>query len=187
MEIMTAAAANEDLRYPLGEFDPGIEITGDRRAEFIETIRFLPEKLAAAVAGLTDEQLDTPYRPGGWTVRQTVHHVADSHINSLCRFKLALTEENPLIRQYYEDLWAELADSRLPIDVSLKILEGIHRRWTVLLESLTDEDFNRKLRHPESGEWTVGKFLALYAWHSRHHTAHITSLRERNGWVSQSS
>jgi uncharacterized damage-inducible protein DinB len=182
MENTTAAVVNEDLRYPVGEFDKNIEITPEKRLEFIQTIKDLPEKLAEAVAGLSEEQLDTPYRPKGWTVRQTVHHVADSHINSLCRFKLAMTEENPTIRPYFEDRWAELADSRLPVEVSLKIIEGIHRRWVVLLESLTDEDFQKPLIHPESGAWTVDGFLALYAWHSRHHTAHITKLRERRGW-----
>jgi uncharacterized damage-inducible protein DinB len=182
MENTTVAAASEDLRYPIGQFDKNIEITPEKRAEFIQTIAELPDKIKEAVEGLTDEQLDTRYRPEGWTVRQTVHHVADSHIKSICRFKLAMTEENPLIRAYFEDLWAELADSRLPIDISLNILEGIHARWTVLLKSLTDEDFKRPLRHPESGEWTVEQFLALYAWHSLHHTAHITSLRKRSGW-----
>lgn len=182
MENMTAEAASKDLRFPVGEFDKNIEITPGIREEFIEVIKDLPEKMAEAVEGLNEEQIDTPYRPGGWTVRQTVHHVADSHINSLCRFKLALTEENPTIRPYFEDRWAELADSRLPVDVSLKLLEAIHRRWVVLLESMTDEDFKKTLIHPDSGAWTVEKFLALYAWHSRHHTAHITKLRERNGW-----
>jgi uncharacterized damage-inducible protein DinB len=182
MEIMTVAVANNDLRYPIGEFDSGIEITPELRQELIQTIKDLPAKIAAAVKGLSDEQLNTPYRPEGWTVRQTVHHVADSHINSLCRFKLAMTEENPTIRPYFEDRWAELADSKLPIDVSMKIIEGVHIRWVALLESMTDEDFQRPLKHPDSGEWTVEKFLALYAWHSRHHTAHITRLRERNGW-----
>ena len=182
MENMTAAAEIEDLRYPVGEFDKNIAVSDEKRAEFIQIIRDLPKRITEAIAGLSDEQLDTPYRPEGWTVRQTVHHVADSHINSLCRFKLALTEENPTIRPYFEDRWALLADSRLPVDVSLKIIEGIHLRWVVLLESLTDEDFRKTLVHPESGEWTVEKFLALYAWHSRHHTAHITKLRERSGW-----
>jgi uncharacterized damage-inducible protein DinB len=182
MENTTAAAAINDLRYPVGEFDKNIEITAEKRAEFVRIIADLPRKISEAVSGLTDEQLDTPYRPEGWTVRQTVHHVADSHINSLCRFKLAMTEENPTIRPYFEDRWAELADSKLPVEVSLKIIEGIHRRWTVLLEAMTDEDFRKTLVHPESGEFTIEKLLALYAWHSRHHTAHITRLRERNGW-----
>jgi uncharacterized damage-inducible protein DinB len=182
MENMTAEAASKDLRYPVGEFDKNIEITPEKRSEFIEIIKDLPKKMAQAVEGLSDEQLDTPYRPEGWTLRQTVHHVADSHINSVCRFKLAMTEENPTIRPYFEDRWAELSDSKMPVDVSLKILEGIHRRWAVLLESLTDEDFQKTLIHPESGEFTIEKLLALYAWHSRHHTAHITKLRERRGW-----
>lgn len=172
----------EDLRYPIGKFDKSIDILPEMRTELIQTIADLPKKITEAVEGLTEEQLDTQYRPEGWTVRQTVHHVADSHINSLCRFKLAMTEENPTIRQYYEDRWAELADNQLPIDISLNIIEGVHLRWVTLLNSFTEEDFQRNLRHPESGEWTVEKFLALYAWHSRHHTAHITKLRERNGW-----
>src|SRR5215204_4481607 len=182
MENTTVAAAIEDLRYPVGAFEKPLEVSPEMRAEFIQTIKDLPKKLAESVKGLSDEQLDTPYRPGGWTVRQTVHHVADSHINSLCRFKLALTEENPTIRPYFEDRWAELADSRLPVDVSLRIVEGIHARWVVLLESLTDDDYKKPLVHPDSGEWTVEQFLALYEWHSRHHTAHITHLRERNNW-----
>jgi len=182
MENTTVAAAIEDLRYPIGKFDKNITITPEKRADFIQAIRDLPSKIAKAVEGLSDEQLDTPYRPEGWTLRQTVHHVADSHINSLCRFKLALTEENPTIRPYFEERWAELADSFLPVDVSLRILEGIHARWVVLLESMTVEDFQKPLVHPDSGDWTVEQFLALYAWHSRHHTAQIANLRERMSW-----
>ena len=174
---------SEDLRYPIGKFDSNIEISPEARKNFIQTIEELPNRIRAAVNNLSDEQLDTPYRPDGWTVRQLVHHVADSHLNSICRFKLALTEDVPTIRPYYEDRWAELADSRLPIEDSLKIIEGVHSRWTALLNSMTDKDFQKRLNHPESGEWTLEKFLALYAWHSKHHTAHITSLRERNGWI----
>jgi uncharacterized damage-inducible protein DinB len=173
---------SEDLRYPIGKFDGSREITPELRREFIQTITNLPSKIAEAVENLSDEQLDTEYRPGGWTVRQTVHHVADSHLNSYCRFKLALTEEKPTIRPYYEDRWAELADSKLPVDVSLRLLEDIHKRWVTLLESFTEDDFKRELIHPESGDWTLDKFLGLYDWHSKHHTAHITKLRERNGW-----
>lgn len=169
-----------DPRFPVGKFEHG-EIT-DRRP-LIDVIRDLPKNITAAVAGLNDAQLDTPYREGGWTLRQTVHHVADSHINSLCRFKLALTEDAPpTIRPYYEDRWAELADSSMPIDVSLQIIEGVHARWTALLESMRDEDFDREFIHPETGRWTLQAVLALYAWHSRHHTAHITSTRAREGW-----
>ena len=171
-----------DLRFPIGKFDTAREITPEIRREFIRTIKNLPEKIANAVSNLTDEQLDTQYRLEGWTVRQTVHHVADSHLNSYCRFKLALTEDTPTIRPYYEDRWANLSDSRMPVYVSMKIIEGIHARWSNILEAMSDEDFQRKLNHPETGEWTLEKFLGQYDWHSRHHTAHITYLRERNGW-----
>ncbi len=173
---------SEDLRYPIGKFDANIEVTPEIRKEFVRTIAALPENIRAAIGDLSETQIDTPYRPEGWTVRQLVHHIADSHLNSFCRFKLALTEDVPTIRPYYEDRWARLADSKLPVEDSLKIIEGVHSRWTSLLNSMTNEEFQRKLNHPDSGEWTIEKFLALYDWHSRHHTAHITSLRERNGW-----
>lgn len=173
----------EDLRYPIGEFDRNYKNSVGARQERIETIAELPKRVYEAVAGLDDAQLETPYRPGGWTVRQTIHHLADSHANSLIRFKLTLTEdEPPTIRPYYEDRWAELGDSRLPVDVSLKMLEALHTRWLVLLNSMSESDFQKKFIHPETGEWTLDGALALYAWHSRHHTAHITSLRERRGW-----
>lgn len=174
--------AENNLSYPIGEFDKNIELTPELRKANLQTIADLPATLVKAVEGLTDEQLDTEYRPGGWTVRQVVHHVADSHINSICRFKLALTEDNPTIRPYFEDRWARAEDYKLPIQVSLDILQGIHLRWMTLLNSFSEEDFQRPLIHPDSGQWTVEQFLALYAWHSRHHTAHITSLRERKGW-----
>ena len=177
---MTQPTPEQDLRYPIGQFHPDDATT---RSEHIKTIAELPSKLVASVAGLNDKQLDAPYRPEGWTLRQTVHHVADSHINSLCRFKLALTEdEPPTIRPYYEDRWAELADSKMPVDVSLAIVDGVHRRWVSLLESMSDADYRREFVHPETGKWTLDKVLALYAWHSRHHTAHITTARKRNGW-----
>ena len=171
---------NNDPRFPVGKFD--LDAYADRGAN-LNTIAALPDKLRAAVAGLTEEQLDTPYREGGWTLRQTVHHVADSHINSYCRFKLALTEDEvPTIRPYYEDRWAELADSDLPVETSLAIVDGVHQRWAALLGSMSDEDFAREFKHPETGNWTLEKVLGLYAWHSLHHTAHITSTRERNSW-----
>ena len=173
---------SEDLRFPIGKFDPNFEVTDELRQKFINTISDLYENLFEAVKNLRDAQLDTPYRPEGWTVRQVVHHIADSHLNSYCRFKLALTEDVPTIRPYYEDRWAELEDSKMPIDVSMKIIEGVHSRWTSLLNSMSDEDFKRKLNHPESGEWTLDKFLGLYDWHSRHHLAHITTLAERENW-----
>ncbi|MFZ1699777.1 MAG: putative metal-dependent hydrolase [Pyrinomonadaceae bacterium] len=169
-----------DPRFPIGEFQPGDY--ADQR-ENLQTIANLPSAVATSIAGLSDQQLDTEYRPGGWTVRQTVHHIADSHANSLIRFKLALTEdESPTIRPYYEERWAELGDSKLPVDVSLKMIDAIHTRWSALLASMTDADFEKQFVHPETGPWKLTGALALYAWHSKHHTAHITSLRERNGW-----
>jgi uncharacterized damage-inducible protein DinB len=142
-----------------------------------------PAKLRAAVRGLSNQQLDTPYREGGWTVRQVVHHVPDSHLNSYIRFKWAMTEDEPTIKPYYEDRWAELQDSKVtPIEVSLTLLESLHQRWMLLLRSFREEDWKRKLRHPELGEMTLDHMLSLYAWHGRHHVAHITSLRERMGW-----
>jgi len=174
---------SEDLRFPIGKFDKSIEITAEIRQQLTQIIAELPEKINSATKSLSDAQLDTPYRPGGWTVRQTVHHIADSHLNSFIRFKLALTEDVPTIRPYFEDRWAELADSRMPIDVSIKIIEGIHARWTNLLESMSEKDFNKQLNHPDSGVWTLERMLALYGWHSRHHTAHITNLLEKNNWL----
>ena len=177
---MNTATTEKDLRYPIGKFDPSSY--SDREAN-LKTIRALPQDLRTAVAGLSDQQLDTPYREGGWTLRQTVHHIADSHINSLCRFKLALTEdETPTIVPYYEDRWAELADSKLAVDSSLAIVEGVHQRWATLVESMTEDDFEREFKHPETGNWTLERVLGLYAWHSLHHTAHITRTRDRNGW-----
>lgn len=171
---------SNDPRFPIGKFD----VTNfPSREENATTISKLASQLKAAVDGLSDEQLDTPYREGGWTLRQTVHHIADSHINSFCRFKLAMTEdEAPAIRPYYEERWAELADSGMPVDVSLKIIEGVHSRWRALIDSMTEDDFRREYIHPETGAWTLEKALALYAWHSQHHTAHITATRERHGW-----
>ncbi len=172
----------EDLRYPIGDFDRNFEISPAARQERIQAIRELPSKLAAAVQGLDDRQLDTEYRPGGWTVRQTAHHVPDSHANALIRFKWALTEDSPAIKAYHQDRWAELGDTKLPVDVSLRLVSAIHERWVALLESMTDADFGRTFIHPETGDWTLEGVLALYAWHGRHHSAHITSLRERMGW-----
>jgi uncharacterized damage-inducible protein DinB len=178
--VAAIKAMNNDPRFPIGKFDKS---NYPSRTENKKTIYDLPADLSAAVSGLSDDQLDTPYRDGGWTLRQTVHHIADSHINSFCRFKLALTEdEAPTIRPYYEDRWAKLADNRMPVDVSLKIVEGVHARWAALLDAMTDDDFKREFIHPETGPWTLENVLALYAWHSRHHTAHITSTRKRNAW-----
>jgi uncharacterized damage-inducible protein DinB len=169
----------DELRYPIGRFSPA---AAGSRADQIETLRRLPERLRAVVAGLNDTQLDTPYREGGWTVRQLVHHVADSHANSYVRVKMALTEEDPTITAYDEAAWARLPDSQMPIEVSLPLIEAVHARLVSLLESMSDADYQRTFRHPERGQVTLANNLALYDWHSRHHTAHITRLRERMGW-----
>jgi uncharacterized damage-inducible protein DinB len=172
----------DDLRYPIGRFSaPASSLAGIRAAQ-IHTVRLLPERLRAAVKGLSETQLDTPYREGGWTVRQLVHHVADSHAMAYIRCKLALTENWPTINPYQEAAWANMTDSRLPIDVSLGLIAGLHARWAALLESLKDEDFEKGYNHPERGRQTLADALAMYDWHSRHHTAHITSLRARQGW-----
>jgi uncharacterized damage-inducible protein DinB len=170
------------LRYPVGRFAPPAAATPELRAEQIETLRQLPERLRAAVAGLSDAQLDMPYREGGWTLRQVVHHVADSHMNAYVRFKLAMTEDWPTIKPYDEAAWAGLADSKLPIDASLALIGALHARWVALLESLAPEDFRKGYNHPEMGRQELATVLAIYAWHSRHHTAHITSLRARQSW-----
>ena len=172
-----------DLRYPVGPFAFEGTLTADERKKLINQIAETPERMRAAVAGLSETQLDTPYRPEGWTVRQVVHHVPDSHLNSYMRFKLALTEDHPTIRAYDENLWANLDDARTaPIDISLDLLESLHRRWVLFLRSFKTEDFARTFNHPDLGTVSVDKNLALYAWHGRHHVAHITSLRERMGW-----
>ncbi|QQS43146.1 MAG: putative metal-dependent hydrolase [Acidobacteriota bacterium] len=173
---------SEDLRYPIGDFEMPSASSAKERTEWISTIRDLPGKIAASIDGLSEEQLDTPYRPGGWTVRQVVHHVADSHLNAYCRFKLALTEDNPTIKPYDEKEWAELSDSSMDPSVSLQLIDSVHSRFTNLLENMSESDFSRTLNHPETGDWELSNMLALYSWHSRHHTAHIDSLRERNGW-----
>jgi hypothetical protein len=152
------------------------------RAAHIQTLRLLPERLRAAVAGLSDAQLDTPYREDGWTVRQVVHHLGDSHANAYVRFKLALTEDWPTIKPYDEAAWAKLPDSPASPSDSLGFVEALHGRWVALLESLTDDDFRKGYNHPERGHANLAMVLAMYDWHSRHHTAHITSLRARQGW-----
>ena len=172
-----------ELQYPIGRFEFDSVATQQRVLRAINEIDEAPAKLRAAVEDLTPEQLDTPYRPDGWTVRQVVHHVPDSHLNSYCRLKLALTEDEPTIRAYHEDRWAELADSKVtPIEVSLVLLESLHKRWVGLLKSLDPANFQKTFRHPEIGVVTLAQNTCLYAWHGRHHTAQITSLRERMGW-----
>jgi hypothetical protein len=179
----------EDLRYPIGRLqmeettdEPGDSGLGSRR-EWIDQIERCPAQLRAAVQGLTDEQLDTPYRPGGWTVRQVVHHLPDSHMNAYVRFRLGLTEETPRIKAYLQEPWASLPDARTaPVGLSLDLLDALHRRWVALLRALGPEDFRRTIDHPESGLLTLGQLLSSYAWHGRHHVAHVTSLRGRMGW-----
>ena len=171
-----------DVRYPIGRFRMPASSLPGMRAAHIQVLRDLPERLTAAIEGLDDAQLDTPYREGGWTVRQLVHHVADSHANCYVRFKLALTEDWPTIKGYDEKAWANLADSRMPIDVSLALLTALHARWVSLLESMSEDDFSKGFTHPENGKQNLAVVLAVYDWHSRHHTAHITALRSRQGW-----
>ena len=172
-----------DLRYPIGKFERPAVVTADLRAQCIAEIAAAPARFRQAVAGLSGQQLDTPYRPDGWTVRQVIHHVADSHINSYVRFRLALTENEPAVKGYDEKLWAALPDAAgAPVEISLRLLETLHARWVLLLGSLSDADFRRTFRHSEVGLIDLGTNLALYAWHGRHHAAHIENLRQRMNW-----
>jgi uncharacterized damage-inducible protein DinB len=172
-----------DLRYPIGKFHFDGPLSEEQKKTSLDEIARAPANLRAAVKGMSEAQLDTPYRPGGWTIRQVIHHVPDSHLNSYVRFKLALTEDEPTIKPYAEDRWAELADTKsTPVEVSLTLLDSLLDRWVRLLQSLTAEDWKRTFRHPDLGAMTLEKTLALYAWHGRHHVAHITALRQREGW-----
>ena len=173
----------EDLRYPIGKWQRQPAIDAAERARLIDAIAATPASLRAAVRGLSDGQLDTPYRDGGWTPRQIVHHVADSHMNAYIRFKLGVTENRPAIKTYEESLWAETIDGRTaPVDVSLAIIDNVHLRWVQFLRSIDDADYARALQHPEYGAMTLDDLLQLYGWHGRHHTTHITRLRERKAW-----
>ena len=172
-----------DPRFPIGKFHFDASSTAEQRTQLITNIEQTPAALRSAVQGLSPQQLDTPYREGGWTVRQVVHHVPDSHMNAYVRFKLALTEDEPTIKPYAEDRWADLADTQsTPPDVSLALLESLHHRWVRLLRSLTPDDWKRTFRHPELGVISLERNLALYSWHGKHHVAHVTELRKRMGW-----
>jgi len=173
-----------DLSYPVGRFEYSGPLTAGERDRLIAEIAAAPAAFRAAVEGLTPKQLDTPYRPGGWTVRQVVHHLPDSHMNAFIRFKLGLTQDRPTINPYDQDRWAALADAaHTPVETSLTLLDAVHQRWVVLLRSLDTADFARAVNHPEhSAPLTLDKIVALYAWHGRHHTAHVTGLRHRMGW-----
>ena len=173
----------KDERYPIGKFNPRYSLTSDERGALIDSLKLAPANLRQAVAGLDDEQLDTPYRENGWSVRQVTHHISDSHLNGYTRFKLALTESHPTIKPYREADWAMLEDGRAADpEISIRLLEALHQRWAILLSSLTPIQFARTLTHPESGVLSLDVELQIYDWHGRHHIAHITSLRERQGW-----
>ncbi len=172
-----------DPRYPIGKFTYNGPPTEEERKRLIDILAEAPAALRAAVAGFSPQQMDTPYREGGWTVRQVVHHLPDSHMNAYVRFKLALTEEEPTVKPYAEALWAELTDNHTtPVETSLAMIENLHGRWVQLLIGLTPEQWKRSFRHPEMGVVPLEKSLALYAWHGRHHVAHITELRRKMGW-----
>ncbi|GIN84815.1 putative metal-dependent hydrolase [Heyndrickxia sporothermodurans] len=174
----------DNLQFPIGKFTAPTVYTNELRKEWIQILKETPKRLTEAIANLTPEQLNTPYRPNGWTVLQVVHHLADSHMNSFIRFKLALTENEPTIKPYKENLWANLDDSRnVPSDISLQLLEALHMRWVHLLESISENDYNKMFLHPElNKKISLNETLALYAWHSQHHLAHITSLKVRMNW-----
>jgi uncharacterized damage-inducible protein DinB len=172
-----------DPRYPVGKYQMPSDVSPAKRVDAIQEIAAAPQKMRAAVNGLTDAQLETPYREGGWTVRQVVHHLADSHMNAYIRWRLALTETEPTIKPYEEAAWARLEDAaHAPVEVSLKLLEPLHERWVGLLQSVKPEEFARTFRHPEHGVRSLDWMLFLYAWHGNHHTAHVTELRKQKGW-----
>jgi DinB family protein len=174
---------NNDPRYPIGKFKLDVLPTAEERSNLIADIEKAPSALRSAVSGLAPQQIETPYREGGWTVQQVIHHVPDSHMNAYIRFKLALTEDDPTIKRYEEARWAELEDSlSTPIEVSLSLMDSLHHRWVRVLRSIQPEEWKRTLCHPEMGTLTLDKMLILYAWHGKHHVAHITELRKHKGW-----
>ncbi len=171
------------LKFPIGEYVKTIAPSKEQLALFISDIHLFPQRLREAVESLSQAQLDTRYRADGWTIRQVIHHCADSHMNSFIRFKLALTEDNPTIKPYFEDRWAELIDGKMAIEFSLHILDGLHTRWTALLDSLNEAELARTFRHPEHATpFKIDEYIGMYAWHCNHHLAHITELIKRNNW-----
>ncbi len=179
---MSASTSPSDPRYPVGKFTAPPKIDDAARREMIQQIADVPARLKAAIAGLSDAQLDTPYRDGGWTLRQVIHHMADSHMNAFIRTKFALTQQNPTIMAYDENAWAQTPEYKLPIGAPVQLLDGLHQRFATLLRGLSGDQWKRTLQHPERGPMTLDDQLALYAWHGRHHVAHITAARQRNGW-----
>jgi uncharacterized damage-inducible protein DinB len=180
---MPLSTSDERLRYPIGHFEPPAQITAVDRARWLDDLEMLPNNLREAVEDLANKQLDTPYRPGGWTVRQVVHHLPDSHMNSYERFRLALTEDAPVIKPYDEGAWAELPDAKAaPIEMSLSLLDALHARWLILLRSLSDSQLARTFKHPNLGEVPLDRAIGLYAWHGSHHVSQIVNLRKRKGW-----
>jgi uncharacterized damage-inducible protein DinB len=172
-----------DPRYPIGKFSYNGPPTAEDKKKYLDEIEQTPARFRSALAGLSDEQLNTPYRDGGWTLRQLAHHLPDSHMNSYVRFKLALTEDEPTIKPYMENLWAELPEAKnAPIEVSLALLDSLHRRWMLMLRQFGDAEWKRTFRHPELGAMSLEKTVALYAWHGKHHVAHVTSLKKEMGW-----
>lgn len=180
---MPVSTSDERLRYPIGHFEPPPQITAADRARWLDELEMLPNNLREAVEDLGNKQLDTPYRPGGWTVRQVVHHLPDSHMNSYERFRLALTEDAPVIKPYDEAAWAELPDAKAaPIEMSLTLLDALHARWLILLRSLSDSQLARIFKHPQLGEVPLDRAIGLYAWHGRHHVSQIVNLRKQKSW-----
>ncbi|UOB16938.1 YfiT family bacillithiol transferase [Abyssalbus ytuae] len=173
----------EKLKYPIGKFDCPLEVSPQKIMDCISILEHFPDRLKNLVEKFNDARLDTAYRPGGWTVRQVIHHLSDSHLNAYIRFKWTLTEETPAIKAYYEDKWAKLPDYTAPIDISLNMLDALHKKWTLLLKSLDFQSLNKIYIHPESGENILKNVVGMYAWHSNHHFAHIQNLAKREGWV----
>lgn len=179
---MSASTSPSDPRYPVGKFTAPPKIDDAARREMIQQIADVPARLKAAIAGLSDAQLDTPYRDGGWTLRQVIHHMADSHMNAFIRFKFGLTTNNPTVFAYDENIWAQTPDYMAPVDVSAKLIASLHERWVSMMRGMKPEEWKRTLTHSENGPMTLDEVLNLYAWHSRHHVAHITETRKRHGW-----